>query len=275
MAAKTLQSNIKQYSNNTITEYALFLSGLNATNSALKQYDPLKTGYARLFVTLMPKFMNIIMPEKARIFKHLIETSFTSVQGIGNLNMDFEQMSGGYAGKQMEIPTLLKDETTAITISLYEQAGSPIREFIEMWLTGISDPQTGIGHYHGALDLDPTLTYSQSNHSSEMFYVMTDPSGLARGIEFACMFANMVPKSVKQDQFNYESGTVQLVKYDIEFSVTKYQSAQINAICKALMQKYQIITSYINFQSGYKVKDINALNGYADSISGKNQSTED
>lgn len=270
MAATTLQSNIKKYSNADITNYALFLGGLNATNKALVQYDPLKTGYARLFVTQLPKFMEVIMPDESKRFKHLLETSFTSVQGIGNYNMDFEAMSGGYAGKQMEVPTLLKDDTQTITISLYEQAGSPVREYVEMWLSGIADPQTGIGHYHGALDVaNANITYSQASHSAEMFYVQTDPTGRSSGIEYAAMLANMVPRSVKKDQFNYESGTVQLVKYDIEFSCTKYESAQVNEICKALMDKYQIIQNYINFNSGYTTNEINNLTNYSSSITGR------
>lgn len=271
MASITLQSNIKQYNHNDVTDYALFLGGLNATNKSLTQYDPLKTGWARLFVTIMPKFMEVILPVQTKHFKHLLETSFTSVQGIGGYNMEFEAMSGGYTGKQMEIPTLLKDDTSSITISLYEQAGSPVREYIDMWTTGIADPQTGIGHYHGALDnKSANLTYSQANHTAEMFYVQTDPTGRSIGIEYACLLANMVPRSVKKDQFNYEAGQVQIVKYDIEFSCTKYESAQINDIAKRLMDKYQVIQDYLNFNSGYTANDINNLPNYSDKITNSN-----
>ena len=47
--ATTLQTHIKKYDKNFITNYSLFLGGLNATQKALEQYDPLKTGYARIF----------------------------------------------------------------------------------------------------------------------------------------------------------------------------------------------------------------------------------
>ena len=48
--ATTLQTHIKKYDKNFITNYSLFLGGLNATQKALEQYDPLKTGYARIHV---------------------------------------------------------------------------------------------------------------------------------------------------------------------------------------------------------------------------------
>ena len=163
--------------------------------------------------------------------------------------------------------TLLKDETTSVTISLYEQAGSPIREYVEMWLTGISDKQTGIGHYHGALDkADWNLTYSQANHSAEMFYVSTDPTGRADGIEYCCLLANMVPRGVKQDQFNYESGSVQLVKYDLEFSCTRYVSPQINEIGKALLNKYKVLQDYLDFNSGYTTDDVKNMEAYDENL---------
>lgn len=259
----TLQSNIKQYNHADVSKYSFFLSGINVTNKSLEQYDPLKTGYARIFLTQAPKFMELLMTEETKRFKHLLETSFTSIQNLGNMTMEFENMTGGYAANQTEIPTLLKDETTSVTISLYEQAGSPIREYVTMWLTGISDRQTGIGHYHGALDkTDWNLTYSQANHSAEMFYVATDPTGRADGIEYCCLLANMVPKGIKQDQFNYEAGSVQLVKYDLEFSCTKYESPQINEIGKALLNKYKVLQDYLDFNSGYEVKDIEAMSSY-------------
>lgn len=261
--ATTLQSSIKKYANADATKYALFLSGPSTTNKALAQYDPLKTGYVRLFCTQMPKFLELLLPDETKRFKHFIETAFTSVQGLGNVSMDFEALTGGYAGLSFEIPTLAKDETTAITISLYEQAGSPIREYVTMWITGIADKQTGIGHYHGALDNTSwNLAYNQANHTMEMFYVSTDPTGRATGIEYACLFTNMVPKNIKVDQFNYESGQVQSVKYDLEFTVTKYESTQINMIAKKLMEKYVVRQNYLNFNSGYTVADVDAMRPY-------------
>ncbi len=248
----TIQSNIKSNVKD-LTGYSLFLGGLNVKSKALEQYSPQKTGYSRIFFVKMPVFMKSIMPNKTKNFKHIMEYGFKSIDGIQNLQMEFEQITGGYAGRSFEIPTILKDETNAITIKVQEMSGSPIREYVEMWLTGISDPHTGMAHYHGAMDGPYNIEYTQSNHTAEAIYVSTDATG--RNIEFACLLSNMIPKLVKRDQFNYESGTHNTVEYDVEYTCTMYTSPDVNAVAGKLLDKYKILTNYLNFKSDYLSKD--------------------
>ena len=250
---RSLQSNIKN-NNKDLTKYSLFLGGLNVKAKALEQYNPLKTGYTRIFVVQMPKFMNRILPIASKNFKHMIEYGFKSIDGIQNLTMEYEAITGGYAGRSFEIPTILKDETNAITIKLQEMSGSPVREYIEMWLSGISDPHTGLCHYHGALDKDSATRNAgmeaiQANQVAEMIYVSTDNTG--REIEFACLLSNMIPKVVKRDHYNYESGTHNAVEYDVEFTCTMYTSPDVNNVAKLLLDKYKILTNYLDFKSDY------------------------
>ena len=250
---RSLQSNIKN-NNKDLTKYSLFLGGLNVKAKALEQYNPLKTGYTRIFVVQMPKFMNRILPIASKNFKHMIEYGFKSIDGIQNLTMEYEAITGGYAGRSFEIPTILKDETNAITIKLQEMSGSPVREYIEMWLSGISDPHTGLCHYHGALDKDSAtgnagMEAIQANQVAEMIYVSTDNTG--REIEFACLLSNMIPKVVKRDHYNYESGTHNAVEYDVEFTCTMYTSPDVNEVAKLLLDKYKILTNYLDFKSDY------------------------
>lgn len=252
--SNTLQTNIKQHTKD-MTRYALFLGGLNVTNKSLEQYDPLKTGYARVFFTRMPKFMQAVFPAQTKKFKHLMEYGFVGIDGIQNTTLEFEGITGGYAGRTFEVATTAKDDTNSITIKVYEFAGSPVREYLDMWITGISDPYTGIGHYHGAMEIDTTITYSQANHTAEAFYVSTDPTGRESGIEYACLLCNMMPKVVKKDHFNYESGQHQIVQVDVEFTATKYESPQINTIAKQLITKYKVLRNYLHLQSGYDEKN--------------------
>jgi hypothetical protein len=72
----------------------------------------------------------------------------------------------------------------------------------------------------------------------------------------------MMPKTVKKDHFNYESGQHDAVQYDINFTASKYESPQINEIAKALLTKYVILSDYLNFTSGYSVAQINSLPDY-------------
>lgn len=140
----TLQSNIKKYDSDFIKNYSIFLGGLNATHQSLQQYDPLKTGYSRIFFLKMPTFMETIMPDETKRIRHLMEYGFTRIDGLGNTTLDTEQITGGYTGRSFEVGTVARDETANITISLYEFSGSPVREYLDMWISGISDPYTGL-----------------------------------------------------------------------------------------------------------------------------------
>lgn len=256
---RTPQAGIKMYDNenNKILNYSLFLGGLNATHQSLAQYDPLKTGYNRIFFVKMPYFMDQMYPEKTKRVRHILEYGFTSIQGIGGVSLEFEQMTGGYAGRQLDVGSVSKDDTNAITISTYEFSGSPIREYMDLWISGIADPYTGLGHYHNATDdAGNLIKYAHQHHVAEAIYVATDPTGRSNGIEYACLLTNMMPKQVKKDQFNYDTGRHELVTMDTEFSCVKYESMQINAVAKALMDKYSIMRDYIDFSSEYTTKGV-------------------
>lgn len=252
---RTLQSNIK----NNITDmtgYSLFLGGLNVKRAALEQYNILKTGKGRIFLTKMPFFMKELMPEATKNFKHVIEYGFMDIQGIQDLTMEFDSITGGYAGRSFEIPTILKDETNEITIKILEFAGSPMREYIEMWQTGVSDPNSGFTHYHGkaipqtnanGVMQKAEIEVSQSNHTMEAFYVMTDQTGF--NIEFACMLCNMFPKTSARSHFNQTSGEMQHVELELAFTCTMYTSPDINAVAQLLLNKYRVLYNYLDFKA--------------------------
>lgn len=256
--ANTIQTGIKSHTKD-MTKYSLFMGGLDVTSKSLEIYDPLKTGYARIFMVKMPVFMKAVFAEKTKNFKHLLEYGFIGIDGIQNTSLEFEQVSGGYTGKSFEVATVAKDETQSITIKTYEFAGSPVREYLDAWISGISDPHTGIGHYHGAMDLKSPVKYSQVNHTAEAIYVLTDSTGRSDAIEYACLLTNMMPKSVKKDHLNYESGSHPTVQVDIEFTCTKYESTQINTIAKLLLDKYKVLNNYLDFNSGYDKAYIDSL----------------
>lgn len=256
--ANTLQTNIRNTHTKDFTNFSFFMGGLNVKNKALANYSPLKTGYARLFITKVPKFMELQFPELTKNFRHMLEYCFTAVDGIQNLTMEFEPVTGGYVGQGFDVATVSKDETNEITVRLYEFNGSPVREYLDLWITGMADRNTGLCHYHGALD-DATanggkgIEFNQANHTMEAIYVNTDATGRAVGIEYACMIANMMPKQSRRDQFNFEAGQHQVVQMDVTFTAVKYESIQINAIAAKLLEKYAILRNYLNFDSDYRL----------------------
>lgn len=256
----TLQDNINTPNmNDEVTNYAFWLGGTDTTNAALKQYDLLRTGYGRIFILQMPKFVQYLLPTETAKFRHLLQFANTGIDGIQGYSVDFTSVTVGYVGNTVELPINVKDDTSSITIKIYETQGSLIRTYLDFWITGTIDPFTGLSHYHGAremkgnlngtLDKTELMYLSQANQTMEALYVATDPTG--EKPEYCCLLTNMFPKSSDHSHFVYEAGSHDLVQLSLEFTASKYMSAQINYIgCQAL-ERYNILRNYLNMYSGY------------------------
>ena len=250
----TIQTGAKQHESSNLMDYALFVGGLNVTNEVLRNYDPLRTGYGRLFMVREPGWLALSIPKKLEKFKHILEYGNTAVQGIGDIEVSFNDYTGGYAGKSFSIPSVATDGTQTFTVNCYEFSGSPIREVIHTWVNGTTDLLTGLAHYNGHAATygnttgTKTLNVLQSNQTAEFVYVSTDVTGTM--VEYACLFANCFPANVRNEQFNYTSGSHELVEYNVEFRCTKYESLQINKLGQALLNKYRVLANSLNFFSG-------------------------
>ena len=252
----TLQDNIKVPAGD-VTKYSLFLGGMNTKNAAIAQYDTLRTGYGRIFILLMPRYVEYLLPEETKKFKHLLEYGNTAIDGIAGYTVDFGTVTGSYSGISADIPLNVKDDTTSITIKVYETSGSFVRTYVDFWITGVGDPFTGLSHYHDARKFDPSLIASQANQTMEAIYVATDQTG--EQLEYACLLTNMFPRSSDHSHFNYEAGSHDLAQVSIEFTATKMMSSQINAIGKALLDKFVILRNYLQIHSGYDLDFVNKL----------------
>ena len=276
----TLQDNINTPNMENVTNYAFWLGGKDTTNAELKQYDLLRTGYGRIFILQMPKFVQYLLPEETAKFRHLLQFANTGIDGIQGYTVDFTSVTVGYVGNTVELPINVKDDTSAITIKIYETQGSLIRTYLDFWITGTIDPFTGLSHYHGAREVDggkngtskkQSLMYlSQANQTMEALYVATDPTG--EKPEYVCLLTNMFPKSSDHSHFAYEAGSHDLVQLSLEFTASKYMSSQINYIgCEAL-KRYNILKNYLNMYSGYDASKIEKRLG---SLTIKNWDAED
>lgn len=244
----TIQTGIKRHTQDSISDYALFMGGTNVIHDVLTCYDPLKTGYARIFMVRQPVFLEDLWDKTAssplKKFKHILEYGFTAINGFSDISVDFNAITGGYVGKSFEIPSVAKDDTTSFQITVYEFTGSPVREVLHTWINGTTDVLTGLTHYNGA-----ETDVLQANNTAEFIYVTTDATG--KNVEYACLLANCFPRGINTSAFTYESGSHNLVEMPIDFTCTKYESVQINKVAKALLDKYQILSNSLNFYSGY------------------------
>lgn len=280
-AANYMKKNTKSYK-----DLSYFIAGIDVTDQNLDQLTPYIPGIARLFMHKEPVFMQVAFPQETDNFKSYIETGYKQVQGINDVSVTAETIQGGWANQSYEIISSVEDQTNEITIALYEQTGSPVREFIELWITGVRDPRSGVAHYHGVVETpgenghratnlkegtynkDETaksrgqsiistsdtsniyVPYAEKNHTAEFVYYDLDPT--AHYIEYACMFAHAFPKQVNKDQYNFSSGERSPVEVSVPFSVMKYESRYINDLAIHYLIKDQLEYNYLNFDPFYK-----------------------
>ena len=247
---------MKNFNDADITKYALFLGGTNVAHDVLEKYDPLKTGYGRLFMVRKPVFLDKLYSGNGTsmmdVFKHIIEYGNTAVSGISDVSVQFDALKGGYVGKSFEIPTYAEDGTNSFSVKVYEFSGSPIREVLHTWINGTTDLLTGLTTYHGLVNSE--LAAKQSNQTAEFIYVATDNTG--ENVEYACFLANCFPKQLNTDIFNYESGSHGLAETTIEFTCTKYESIHINKVACRLLERYKMLANSLNFYSGITDEEI-------------------
>ena len=233
----------------TITNYALFMGGVNATHESLKAYDPFVGGRARLFMVRKPIHLeSILETRELDAFKHILEYGCIAISGLQDIDVETDSVSGGYNGLSFDIPKMAKDNTNSLAVTCYEFSGLPIRTTLHTWINSCVDTQTGLSTWYG---LGGPTPHIQANQTAEFIYVVTDNTG--KNLEYACLFANCFPKNVNTDFLNYNSGEHNLVTTQIEFTATKYESVQINYFAKVLLDRYRILSNSLNMHSGYAV----------------------
>ena len=262
---KYMKNSIKNFK-----EFSYFLGGIDVTHQNLDQFTPYIRGVSRIFLHKPPLFMAKLSQDKTDNFKTFIEAGYSSVSGIADVSVDFTDFTGGFAGQTFNVVQSARDETNNVTISVYELTGSPIREYIDTWVTGVRDPRSGIAHYHGLIekyfkDSTQGIPYGEINHTAEFIYTTYDPTGLY--LEYSCMFAHCFPTRVPKDHLNYESGSRDNAPMDLEFNCTKYESPAINDIGIWYSQNSKVNWNYLEFTPEF-VSDNGTQKGYMSSAAG-------
>lgn len=243
------------------SKFSYFLTGVDVTSQNLDQMNPFIRGYARLFMYKKPYFMEKAFPDLTNRFKSYIETGFRSVNGIGDIQVDFTTFEGGYTGQKFETVQIATDQTDTVTIGLYEMSGSPCTEFLTTWITGVRDPRTGVAHYHGNVmgpmdDATEKIQYGEKNHTAEFIYFVTDPTG--KFIEYACLLAHCFPEKVDRDQYNYDTNSHDATEIEVVLHCTKYESRYINDIAAYYLAIDTLKWSYLDFDPNITQEQIAA-----------------
>ncbi len=250
---KTIQSGAKTNTKD-FQNFSYFLGGIDVTDQNLDKFTPYIRGVSRIFLHKPPHFMNVLYPQQTKSFKTFVEAGYTRIDGIGDIDVEFVDFEGGFAGQRFSNVSVARDATENITMAVYELTGSPLREYIDTWVTGTRDPRSGIAHYHGAIK-NKKVSYGEINHTAEFIYLNLDPTGLE--LEYTAMFAHAFPARVEKSHLNYETGERGNVLYELEFRVQKYESPAINDIGTWYLEASQVEYNYLNFKPNITKGDVN------------------
>lgn len=253
--AYTIQHNAKE-STKDFQNFSYFLGGIDDTHQNLDQFTPYIPGVARIWMYKVPHYMNVTFKDKTKHFKTFIEAGYTSVSGINDISVNFTDFNGGFANQSFSTVSSSSDGTNEISISMFELTGSPIREYLDTWVTGVRDPRSGIAHYHGAIAATggAHVNYGEINHTCEFIFTDMDPT--AQDLEYACMFAHGFPTSVPKGHLNYSSGDRGAVTMECSFRISKYESCKINEVAGWYLANSKVEYNYLNFDPGITINDV-------------------
>lgn len=272
----TSQTGARQFNAQDFTKYSQFVGGVNATHHALMNYSPQMNGFGRLFMVRVPHVIAKMFAggddlyntqSQFTQFKHLLEYMNRSVTGFGDTELQnaATPIQGGFAGRQFNTPTIMRDTTTQITIGVYEMNGSLVHTVVTDWMRAIGDPNSGLATYGGWIgggrdqqgiekrlfardgESENGIAFNEAMHTCEFIYILHDRSGAQ--VERALLLSDCYPTNINSSNaLNMDAGgNHDNVTYDITFNCVVYQSAIINAIANDLLKQYRIVSNSLNF----------------------------
>jgi hypothetical protein len=255
-------SSMKTYDVAKVVDNDFFQGTWNVHQDEVSKYDPFISGYAFIYWTKLPTFMNSAnIPayyanqlklgsyKMGDLFKHMTVKNFKALDGIGDIELSAEAITAGFTGNEMQNATGITKGNTEFTLKHQELAGSPIRLMYQYWVEGIRDFDTGIATYQGQTD----LAYSQANHTGELLYIVTDPSGghLQNSIEFAAYFTNVFPTRVPMGHLNYQAGEHGFSEIDIPFKGIMHVSNKVNELAAKNIKKIANFRTSMAYDPGF------------------------
>lgn len=238
------QSGINQ-ATNTFVDANIFRGIMKLDDKNINQFQQKITGYGFFFWTKSPPMFDKGNPELWRSFKNWTEKGATTFDGFTSLTLDTTEVTGGFNAKPIILPVVSKEDQNNFSMQIWEPKGSLTRSATEWWISGISDPETALRHYHGLIE-SGELESKPSNHTAECIYIQTDETGM--GIEAAYFFANVYPTSIDKSDSNLSAGDHTYVQLTLEFACRKYQSEYINTVATDIIKNYWKIEHYQEFK---------------------------
>ena len=227
----SVSSNLggKEMKNRDLFKSRLWKGVPQLTTDQLKAFEAAYTGHQFFFVIDAVRFMTQGYYKDTNLhalfknLKSIIERASVEFSGPSNITAEFDDQTDGN-GRKMSHMTRVSKEQNNITLRLHEFAGLPVKNAIEAWLTGVYDPYSEHGNYHGNLGI--TGGWCTANHTMSMLVVQVDPSWTE--IQDAAYYYNMMPTEVPFDHMQWTKGEHTIIQdYDIEFNCNEFRGPSI------------------------------------------------
>ena len=105
----------------------LFRNQIKLDQGNIGEFDFAIGGYAMFKWISLPTFMELGNPNLTERFRNLTERGSNSFEGINDITVTTEEITGGFAGNSFKTVTNVKDDFDTFTMKLYELNGHPIR----------------------------------------------------------------------------------------------------------------------------------------------------
>lgn len=228
-------ADIRVYDNSLTKDNSFFTGGLNLQQL---EFDPIITGYAFIIWDSVPKWVSDNFPG----FISMTQKNFKSFDGIADMELQTQAYQYGFSNNEYNVAAGITKGNTEFTLKHQEYSGSPIKNMYQFWVSGISDPETGIATYPAKYKID----YAAKNHTGSLLYVMTRPDANnvnLKNVEFAAYYTNVFPTKIPLGHFNYAQGSHDLVEIDIPFKGTMHIGPKVDAYAvKKLKTTYTFVS---------------------------------
>lgn len=243
-------TGIRVYDTDLAKDQSFYSGHMNLQKLA---FDPMVTGYSFIIWSKLPLWVEKEFPG----FRQMTQKNFKAFSGLTSMTLNTAEYNHSFNNNAYNFNASIEKGNNEFAITHQEFSGSPMRNAYQYWITGISDPRTGIATYPKLHNME----YAAKNHTGELMYIMTRPDAnnvTHRNIEFAAYYTNVLPLTIPLDHFNFTQGSHDGVEFEIQFKGTMNISPNVDAYAVELLKRAYAFTSENMFDP--KNENVNGAN---------------
>ncbi|QXN67902.1 hypothetical protein FPHOBKDP_00148 [Listeria phage LPJP1] len=215
---------------NDLAKGKSFFTG--SMNTQELQFDPFVTGYAFILWTKVPTWVEKSFPG----FRSQTQKNFKEFSGISDMELQTAEYTHTFNNNAYRFNSGITKNNTEFTLRHQEFSGNPITNMYNLWVSGISDPQTGIATYPKEYNME----YAAKNHTGELLYIVTRPdvNNVERNnIEKAFFYTAVMPTRIALNHFNYTLGTHDGAEVEMPFAGNLHIGPLVDDYAKEMLRK--------------------------------------